>query len=537
MAVTETPPETVDAAAETSPSAPRPQATGLAAVLGSGDHKVIGRLYIVSALLLGAVVLVLGQLFAVEALKPETLDVFTSDTAYQLFTLTRLGTLFLLALPLIIGVAMVVVPLQVGSRAIAFPRAAAASYWGWLLGSALLIASYIANGGPGGGSSAGVDLWIASLGLIVVSVLLAAVCLATTVITLRTPGLYLSRVPLFAWSVLVAAIMWLVTLPVLFGLLVLMYVDHRHAGGISIGNPLELFGNVGFVLRNPMIYVVTIPVLGFVGDVLLTSAKGRSQLRPIAQAAIGLAGITSFGAFLVVPDKVVLESVLVIGLSVLAVLPPLLLVAVAGDSFRRNSVSFNGGLVFAVAAWLVLLVTVAAGALGTFRGVLDAPDGGTVSDNIFFLGVSHGAVLATVIAALGGIYWWATKVGRQPANDKLAPVAALLLLVGALLTVVPDLISGIVGTGAELAGDYTGGITGLNAVVVAGVALVGLGTLVAAVAFLPLLRRSDGEVPADPWEGHTLEWATASPPPVGNFDDDLAPVTSAEPLIDLREEK
>ena len=156
MAVTETPPETVDAASAAATSPTPTQPTGLAAVLGSGDHKVIGRLYIVSALVLGLVVVGLGEAFALEGIAPKTLDIFPSDSVFQLFTLARVGSIFFLALPLTIGVAMVVVPLQVGSRTIAFPRAAAASYWGWLLGSGLLIGSYAMNGGPLGGSSEGV---------------------------------------------------------------------------------------------------------------------------------------------------------------------------------------------------------------------------------------------------------------------------------------------------------------------------------------------------------------------------------------------
>ncbi|MGN6692628.1 MAG: hypothetical protein ACTHN0_00485, partial [Aquihabitans sp.] len=123
MAVTETPPETVDAASATDASPTPSQPSGLAAVLGSGDHKVIGRLYIVSSLVLGLLVIGLGEAFAIEGLKPETYDVFGKDAAYQLFTLARVGSVFFLALPLLIGVAMVVVPLQVGSKAIAFPRA------------------------------------------------------------------------------------------------------------------------------------------------------------------------------------------------------------------------------------------------------------------------------------------------------------------------------------------------------------------------------------------------------------------------------
>lgn len=537
MAVTETPPETVDAASATAPSAPRPQPTGLAAVLGSGDHKVIGRLYIVASLLLGAPVVVLGLLFGVEGFEPETLDVFNGDVAYQLFTLLRVGTLFLLAFPLVVGVAMVVVPLQVGSRAIAFPRAAASSFWGWLLGSALLIASYAINGGPGGGSATGINLWIASMGLIVASLLLAAICLATTVLALRTDGMSLERTPLFAWSVAVAAIMWLFTLPVLGGMLALMYVDHRHAGALTIGGAGLIYPALAWIFRNPQIYVVAIPVLGFAADVFATASGSRQRMRGFVQGAIAVFGALSFGAFLAVPSTSALESPVVIFLGILAVLPVLAVLGGAADAVRRGGLSANVGVAWAAAAILMLLVGTLAGAIGSIPGVLEVPDGSSASNNIFFLGVTHAVVVAAVIGALGGVTWWATKIGRGPANAGLGMIAPLVLLVGGLVTSVPDFISGIAGDGVETQADYTGGIAGMNVAATLGTAIVGLGVLVALVSLLPLLKRPEGEVPADPWGGQTLEWLAPSPPPVGNFEGDLAVVTSAEPLIDLREEK
>ncbi|MEZ5179466.1 MAG: cbb3-type cytochrome c oxidase subunit I [Acidimicrobiales bacterium] len=177
-------------------------------MLGTGDHKVIGRLYIVTALVFGIAIVVLGGLLGFEATAPGTIDVFTSSTVFQSFTLFRVSSVFLLAIPLVLGVAMAIVPLQVGARSIAFPRAAAASYWGWLMGSILLLVSYAINGGPAGGRSSGVNLFLASFGLVVVSIVVAAIALATTVLALRHTGLSLSRTPLFAWSVAVASIMW-----------------------------------------------------------------------------------------------------------------------------------------------------------------------------------------------------------------------------------------------------------------------------------------------------------------------------------------
>ncbi len=529
MAVTETPPETVAAAASAMPQARPEPATGLAAVLGSGDHKVIGRLFIVTSLVFGLGVVVLGALFGLEATSSATLDVFGSGSVFQLFSLFRVGSLFLLGFPLVIGLAMVVVPLQVGSRSVAFPRAAAASYWSWLMGALLLLTSYAIDGGPGGGRTTGVNLWIASMGLIVLAILLAAVCLATTVLALRTNGMSLARTPLYAWSVAVAAILWILTLPVLFGELVLAYVDHRHAGQ-SFGNNAELFARIGWVLRNPTIYTLAVPVLGFLADVIATSTRARLALRPVVQAAVGAFGIFGFGAFLVTSSPDALRPPVVIAFGLGAVLPILAVVILAADGFRRGKPQLNPGLLHALAALLILLLGVGAGALGSIPAL-------DTAGTIFDLGVSHAILLASVIASLGGIHWWATKIGRQPAKETLGLLAPLVLALGSAVVVIGDLGSGLAGKdgSAELRPDWTGGIEGLNVVVLIGTVIVMLGLVIAIVSLLPLFKRSD-QSPQDPWEGQTLEWLAPSPPPLGNFVGDLPVVTSPEPLLDQRQE-
>jgi cytochrome o ubiquinol oxidase subunit 1 len=525
----ETPADSVAAAPPPVPQGARPEPTGLAAVLGSGDHKVIGRLYIATSLVFGLITVVVGGALALEATAPTTLEVFTTGTVFQFFTFYRVATVFLVALPLVIGVALAMVPLQVGARSIAFPRAAAGSYWAWLMGSVLLVAAYGIGGGPGGGRSAGVHLWIGAMGVLVVAVLVAAVCLATTVLALRTDGLTLARVPLYAWSVLVAAIMWLLTLPVLFGLLVLIYADNRHGGASGLGANEAIYSRITWVLRNPQIYVVAIPVLGFVADVLATTARVRIGGRSVAQGAIAAFGVLSFGAFLAAADIETYEAPLLIAVAALVILPVLAVAALAGDLFRRGSFRLTAGALYATAALLVLLLAAAAAALGAIPAL-------ETTDTIYDLGVSHAVVLATVIAGLGGLHWWATKLGRQPADEVLGRLAPLVLLVGAAAVVIPDLASGIAGSEAELRPDWTGGIEALNWIVVVGTVVVAVGLVLALVSLRPLAQRSDDEVPTDPWEGQSLEWLAPSPPPLANFDADLPPIASAEPLVDQREE-
>ncbi|MCB0969917.1 MAG: hypothetical protein KDA97_00130, partial [Acidimicrobiales bacterium] len=242
-------------------------------------------------------------------------------------------------------------------------------------------------------------------------------------------------------------------------------------------------------------------------------------------------------AFLVVADEAALESPLVVVLGLIAVLPVLAVAATLADTFRTGSFKINASVLYAIGSMKLLGVAVLGGAIGSIPGVLDAPEGATISDNILFLGVTHAAVIAAVVASLGGLTWWATKIGRQPADETLAKAAAVVLTLGGILAVIGDMIAGVIGEGGELVPDYTGGTTPLNVLTAVGVGIVIVGVLLALGSLRTLVRRSDDDVPADPWGGQTLEWLAPSPPPLDNFDGDLAVVVSAEPLIDLREEK
>jgi heme/copper-type cytochrome/quinol oxidase subunit 1 len=176
----------------------------------------------------------------------------------------------------------------------------------------------------------------------------------------------------------------------------------------------------------------------------------------------------------------------------------------------------------------MLLLATGAGALGSLPSLETA---GTIFD----LGVAHAALVAAVIGALGGVHWWATKIGRQAANDGLGKLVPVVLLLGGALVSIPHFVSGIAGEGIETSPDWTGGIEGLNFVVVAGSVLLLLGLALAVASFMPLFKVAEG-TPRDPWDGQSLEWLAPSPPPLGNFDAALPVVTSAEPAVDLREE-
>jgi heme/copper-type cytochrome/quinol oxidase subunit 1 len=161
-----------------------PVGGGLATVadwITSTDHKKIGRLYmgLASLALLGSVVV--AALLAFERADSGS-ELLPVESITQLFSAYRFGLTFLVALPLLVGIALVVVPLQVGARSNAFPRVAAAGFWSWAIGAVLAVIAIAANGGPNGGNRRFVDLFTLSFGLVAVGIAASALSLAATVL-------------------------------------------------------------------------------------------------------------------------------------------------------------------------------------------------------------------------------------------------------------------------------------------------------------------------------------------------------------------
>ncbi|MEI8398185.1 MAG: cbb3-type cytochrome c oxidase subunit I, partial [Actinomycetes bacterium] len=232
----------------------------------SSDHKKIGRLFIGTSLLSAVLAAVLGLLFGLERISPAHMQIFNGDATPQLFALYQFALVFGVLAPLFVGIAISVIPSQLGARAIAFPRVAQFGFWAWLFGALMVDISIIGNGGPGGGTTDLVDLYLLGVALAAVGLLAGSLCVATSVLTARGPGLTLDRIPAFSWSALIGSIATLLTLPVMIGTIIYVYVDHTHAKLIFGGNKgIETF--LGWSLSQPMTFVFVIMALGVLAEV------------------------------------------------------------------------------------------------------------------------------------------------------------------------------------------------------------------------------------------------------------------------------
>ncbi|MEY4176095.1 MAG: hypothetical protein RI900_3260 [Actinomycetota bacterium] len=523
---------------------------GLATVadwITSTDHKKIGRLYVglSSLALVGAVVV--AALLAFERADSAS-DLLPVESVTQLFSMYRFGLTFLVALPLLVGIGLIVVPLQVGARSNAFPRVAAAGFWSWAIGAVLAVIAIAANGGPNGGNRRFVDLFTLSFGLVALGIVATALSLAATVLTARAPGMNMRRIPWFSWSVLVSSLALLVVLPIVIGDLLYVFLAHRYPSTSELSGNRALGRWVGFGVTQPTTLVFALPVLGFFADVVATATNTRLRPRGVLLGTIGLVGTAMFAAAVQAP--VVIRSAfsgLTAGqklsdlvpfalVHVLPLLGVLLSVALVAGALRTKP-TVGAPLVFALFGALLMLLGAAAGAL---NHIGDAGLVGTTFEEGAWLAVVYGAVLA----ALGATAHWMPKwTGRTMPMKATLPLA-LLGFLGAVLASVPMMIAGFADQPGEVFPAVEAGLPGPTNFSYSGPSglwnsLSGVGhvlVLLAVLAFLALELRSSvkGERSGDdPWNGHTLEWGTTSPAQEHNFVD-IHVVKSAEPLLDLK---
>ena len=215
------------------------------------DSKRIGRIYLGFGLvgLLGATVL--GALYSAERMSSS--ELLPADTIVQLVQAQRVSLVFAGLLPLVLGLAIAVVPLQVGARQIAFPRLALTGVYAWLGGLVLAFVGLGRNGGAGGGNPDAVHMFLAAHGLMILGLLASAGSVATTVLTTRAPGMTMRRVPLFAWSALVGSLGLVLALPVAFAAIIYLFVDLRLGVAANFGDVEGVAPWLGWIFSVPAV--------------------------------------------------------------------------------------------------------------------------------------------------------------------------------------------------------------------------------------------------------------------------------------------
>jgi cytochrome o ubiquinol oxidase subunit 1 len=512
--------------------------------LSSTDHKIIGQLYLIGGLLGLLATIAVNVIIGIERIDGD--DIAFDDALSQLFDAQRVGLVFGTAIPLALALCVAMAPLQLGARSIAFPRLAALGFWMWFGGLVLNFVSLIANGGTLGGRGDMVDLFIASLALMALGATATAGSIATTVLTTRAPGMTMRRVPFFTWSALITSIAFIVVMPVFVGTLVYLFLDHRNARAGFGGNE-GIYTWAGWLFTQPATYIFAIPAIGIFAELLPVTFRKRTPARGVMIAGLGLVSVAALaavtqqnvqrlpwsGSDLNVDDLgTKVEDLVPYAffnlLPILGMVVVILMGLVLAKPQKGVRPNVNPGFAFAFFGYGMVFV----GMLGTvLYAVDDLALQGTVFEEAVLIYIVYGAVLGV----MGGIAYWAPKLwGSAPSAGKLAPLA----LLGVLATVLASFPHYIAGFLDQPAGPAYGNddLVIWNILILVGHALMGLTVVAFGGLVLSSSRTRDGESESsgdDPWDGHTLEWATTSPAPGDNFVD-VPVVHSAEPLLDLK---
>ncbi|MFD3357358.1 aa3-type cytochrome oxidase subunit I [Streptomyces fradiae] len=514
--------------------------------LTTTDHKRIGHLYLITSFAFFLVGGALALLLRAELARPG-LQLISNEQYNQTFTLHGTVMLLLFATPTFTGFANAIMPLQIGAPDVAFPRLNMLSYWLFLFGSLIVLASLLQPQGTADfgwtaytplsleerSPSPGSDMWIMGLALTGFGTILGSVNFITTIVCMRAPGMTMFRMPIFTWNVLLTSILVLMAFPVLAAALLALESDRVFGSTVFApenGGAL-LWQHLFWFFGHPEVYILALPFFGVVSEILPVFCR-----KPLF-GYVGLVGAT----------------IAISGLSIMvwahhmfatgAVLLPffsfmtfLIAVPTGVKFFNWAGTMWNGSITFETPMlWSVgFLVTFLFGGLtGVVLG--SPPMDWHVTDSDFVVAHFHYVLFGTIVFAMfaGFHFWWPKMTGRM-LDERLGKIHFWTLFVGFHLTFLVQHWLGAEGMPRRYA-DYLAadGFTWLNMLSSVGAFLLGLSTLPFLYNVWKTAKTGKRVGVDDPWGyGRSLEWVTSCPPPRHNFVT-LPRVRSESPAFDL----
>ncbi len=514
--------------------------------LTTTDHKKIGSLYMVTAFVFFMIGGLLALSMRAELARPG-LQILSNEQFNQAFTMHGTIMMLMFATPLFSGFANAIMPLQIGSPDVAFPRLNMLSYWLFLFGSLIAVGSFLTPNGaadfgwfaytplsdatrtPGVGG----DMWVMGLALSGFGTILGAVNFITTIICMRMPGMTMFRMPIFTWNVLLTSVLVLLAFPVLAATLLALAADRKF--GAHIYDPANggalLYQHLFWFFGHPEVYIIALPFFGVISEIIPVFAR-----KPIfgyvglVAATISITGlsITVWAHHMFVTGAVLLPFFSF--MSFLIAVPTGVKFFNWIGTMWRGSLSIETPMLWSLGFLVTFL-------FGGLTGVILAspPMDFHVSDSYFVVAHFHYVVFGTVVFAMfGGFHYWWPKFTGTMLDERLGKIHFWTLFVGFHTTFLVQHWLGAEGMPRRYA-DYLSadGFTVLNTVSSIGALLLGISTL----PFLYNVWKTAKYAPRitvdDPWGfGRSLEWATSCPPPRHNFCT-LPRVRSESPAFDL----
>jgi cytochrome c oxidase subunit I len=514
----------------------------------STNHKDIGTLYLIFAIIAGIIGGAISGLMRLELAEPgiQYLQGWVGegaslDEAYHLWnvliTAHGLIMVFFMVMPAMIGgFGNWFVPIMIGAPDMAFPRMNNISFWLLVPSFILLLGSSFVSGGTGAGAGVGwtvyaplsttgspgpaVDMAILSLHLAGASSILGAVNFITTIFNMRAPGMTLHKMPLFVWSILVTAFLLLLALPVLAAAITMLLTDRNFgttffdpAGG---GDPL-LYQHLFWFFGHPEVYIMILPGFGMVSQIISTFSK-----KPVfgylgmayAMVAIGVVGFIVWAHHMFTSGMGVNVKMYFTAATMVIAVPTGIKIFSWIATMWGGSITFKTPMMWSLG--FIFMFTV-----GGVTGVVLANAGiDTYMHNSYYVVAHFHYVLSlgAVFSLFAGFYYWLPKMSGKMYNEALGQIHFWTFFVGVNVLFFPMHYLGLQGMQRRIP-DYTDALMYWNYIASVGYVLMA-GSM--AIFFVNLFwTLFGGRKAADsPWgEGATtLEWTLSSPPPYHQFE-------------------
>ena len=521
---------------------------GLAGFLTTVDHKRIAKRYFATALAFLLIGGLEAMLMRFQLREPDA-GFLDPELYNQLMTMHGTTMILLFNTPMFAAFGNYLLPLQIGTRDMAFPRLNALSYWVFLLSGSFMYASFLTGHVPDGGwfaytpltSSAyspgtNLDFWAIGVTFLGVSTTVGAVNFIVTTFRMRAPGMSFNRAPLFVWAILAMSFMILFALPAITLSGLLLELDRAFSmhwfDPTAGGDPL-LYQHLFWIWGHPEVYIVFIPATGIVSMVVSAFTRREIAAYRLVIAAIVATSFISFGLWVHHMFAVGLPFLVASFFSAASLLVAIpsgvqMFAWVATIINSNGRPRFEPPMLWAIGFIVLFLI---GGVTGVMVGVV--PWDLQVTDSYFVVAHFHYVLIGgSVFPIFAGLHLWLPKITGRMYDRRRAVIAFWLTFVGMNLTFFVQHLLGLAGMPRRVYTYESGlGWAGMNLLSTVGSFVLAAGFLLA-LANLVVSRWRGAPAGANPWQAESLEWATTSPPSEYNFAA-FPVVSSSAPMWDV----
>jgi cytochrome o ubiquinol oxidase subunit 1 len=503
----------------------------------STDPKKIGIMYIIVAgamLFRGA--LDAGMIWLQQSLASGASQGYLDPSHFQqIFTAHGDIMVFFVTMGFLFGLLNLIVPLQIGTRDLAFPFLNSLGFWLYLAG-AIFINIFFVIGGDFAGAGwlsvpplaelayspgVGIDYWVWTLQISGLGTLIGGINFLVTIIKMRAPGMTLMKMPLFTWSALCSAALIVSVFPILTVTTALLWLDRflgMHFFTTAFGGNPMLYVSMIWMWGHPEVYILILPAFGIYSEIVSTFSKKR--IFGYTSMVWSLIGVTFIACLVWLHHFFTMGAGADVnaffGISTMIIAIP-----VGVEMFGWLATMWRGRITFSTPMyWFMGFVSTFT--FGGMAGVLMAspPADFDVHNTLFLVAHFHTmAIGGALFGIFAGITYWFPKVFGFKLNERLGKRAFWLWLVGFFVSFIPLYILGFLGATRRLDHYDVAGWQPLFIVSGIGIVILACGFLTQAWQFIVSFRerKENLDTTGDPWDGRTLEWATPSPVPSYNF--------------------